>query len=81
MVRPISEESARTALAREASEASNAEFYKAERRQHGWVFGWRPERGTPPMGTRTWIVADNGRVRVLGYKDDWDDAIAQELVI
>lgn len=79
MVRPISEDAARTALLQVASEASNAEFFKAERRDHGWVFGWRLDRGAPPMGTRTWIVADNGRVRMLGYKDDWDSAIAQEL--
>lgn len=79
MVKPISEETARAALSQQASEASNAEQFRAERRDHGWVFGWRTDRGTPPMGTRTWVVADNGRVRMLGYRDEWDEAIAQEL--
>lgn len=79
MVKPISEQTARSALSREASEASNKEFFAAERRKNGWVFGWRVDRGAPPMGTHTWIVADNGRVRMLGYKDEWDDAIVQEL--
>lgn len=79
MVTPISEEKARAALRLQASEASNAEYFRAERRAHGWVFGWRSDQGIAPIGTRTWIVADNGRVRMLGYRDDWDDAIAQEL--
>lgn len=79
MVTPISEGEARAALREEKSEASNPEYFDAERREGGWVFGWREDRGAPPMGTRTWIVADNRRVRMLGYKDPWDDAIAAEL--
>jgi hypothetical protein len=79
MVTPISEIDARDALRKEQSEASNPEYFDAERRQRGWVFGWREDRGEPPMGTHTWIVADNGRVRMLGYTDTWDDAIDAEL--
>ncbi len=79
MVTPISEPDARAALLREGSEASNPEYFDAERREHGWVFGWRDDRGDVPIGTHTWVVADNGRVRMLGYKDMWDDVIAEEL--
>lgn len=76
---PISEAEARAALRRELSEASDPERFDASRREHGWVFGWRKDQGEPPVGTGTWIVADNGRVRRLGPRDSWDDAIAQEL--
>jgi hypothetical protein len=79
MVTPISEAEARAALLRAGSEASNPEYFDAERREHGWVFGWREDRGAVPMGTHTWVVADNGRIRMLSYKDLWDDAIAEEL--
>lgn len=76
---PISETEARSALLRQKSEASNPEFFDAKRRAHGWVFGWRDDSGSVPMGTHTWIVADNGGVRMLGYTDLWDETIASAL--
>lgn len=79
MVTPISEEDARTALRRATSEASNPEYFHARRRERGWLFGWRPDRRPVPMGTHSWIVADNGAVRMLGYKDLADEVIAHEL--
>lgn len=79
MTSPISEAEARQTLLRQESEASNPEYFEAQRREHGWVFGWRDDRGQPPVGTRAWVVADNGRVRALGPREQWDDAIAEEL--
>lgn len=79
MVTPISEDDARAALLNEKSEASNSDYFEAGRRENGWVFGWRKDSGAVPMGTHTWIVADNARVRMLNYKDLWDDALGEEL--
>lgn len=78
MTIPISELEARSALLREGSEASNPEYFIAERREHGWLFGWREDRREIPIGTHAWVVTDNGKVRMLGYKDQYDDAIAEE---
>jgi hypothetical protein len=68
--KPISESEAREALLQAHSEASNPNYFDAERREDGWVFGWREDHGDPPVGTHTWIVADNGKVRMLGPRDD-----------
>ncbi len=78
-VSPISELDARAALFSAGSEASNPEYFDAERRPHGWAFGWREDRGDVPIGTHAWIVADNGRVRMLRHNDSLDDVIAEEL--
>jgi hypothetical protein len=78
IVHPISESEAREMLLRERSEASNTEYFDAERREHGWVFGWREDRGDIPVGTRTWIVADNGRVKMLSPTERIDTAIEHE---
>lgn len=78
-VNPLSEVEARRALLLEMSEASNPDYFSAERSEHGWTFGWRADRGEPPMGTRAWIVADSGRVRMLGHSDVGEDAIAEEM--
>lgn len=75
MTSPISEAQARAALLREKSEASNPDCFDAERRAHGWVFGWREDRGNTPIGTHAWAVADNGRVQMLNPRDNVDEAI------
>jgi len=79
MVTPMTESNARLALATVQSEASNPKFYAARRREHGWLFVWRIERGTPPVGTRGWVVADSGRARVLQIGERADEVIAEEL--
>ena len=76
----ISDSEARAALRHEKSEASNPAYFAARRREGGWVFGWREDCGQPPMGTHTWIVADNSRVRMLGFSELYDDVLAQEMV-
>lgn len=79
MVVPISESDARIALAAVQSEASNPHFFLARRREHGWLFVWRVERGTPPIGTRGWIVSDKAQARVLRIGERADQVIAAEL--
>lgn len=79
MVTPISESAARAVLLQKKSEASNPEYFKATRCENGWLFRWRSDRGAVPMGTHSWVVADNGNMRMLGYQDSCDDAIAEEL--
>jgi len=69
---PISELEAREAFLQARSEASHLDYFDAERREHGWVFGWREDRGDAPVGTHTWVVADNGRVPYAGRRSyDW----------
>ena len=79
MVEIISETEARAALKTLRSEASNPHFYAAKRRNHGWLFVWRLERKNPPVGTRGWVVADNGRARILDLGERADDAMIAEL--
>jgi len=76
---PISESEARESLLQARSEASNPEYFDAERREHGWVFGWREDCGDAPVGTHTWVVADNGRVKMLNPRENIDTAIAHEM--
>lgn len=80
MVTPISETQARSALLREMSEASNPNYFGAKRRDHGWVFGWRNDRGPIPIGTHSWAVADNCRVQMLGFTDLSDEVISGLLI-
>lgn len=74
----ITEAEARAALLQELSEASNPEYFRAERRAHGWVFGWRRDRGEAPAGTASWIVPDSGKARRLGPRESLDEALADE---
>lgn len=69
MVTPISEDDARRELRLQNSAASNPEYYGATRLDQGWLFGWRKELGPTPMGTRPWVVADNGHSRMLDLRD------------
>lgn len=78
MVNPMTEEAARAALFAANSDASNPALYAAERRERGWLFGWRLSAGPVPMGTASWIVADDGRVRRLGFRERADDALAPD---
>jgi hypothetical protein len=75
---PISEAEARELLLQAHSEASNPNYFDAERRGRGWVFGWREGSRRAPIGTHTWIVADNGRVKMLSPTDDIDTVIDSE---
>jgi len=79
MFTPLSENEARAILLRDGSEASNPDYFDAERKEHGWVFGWREDLGDVPMGTHAWIVADNGFTKMLGYQELADDAITEQL--
>lgn len=74
----ISEAEARNALFQAHSEASNPDYFDAERRGCGWVFGWREGSRRVPVGTHTWVVADNGRVKMLSPTDDIDAATDRE---
>ncbi|WP_105034914.1 hypothetical protein [Cryobacterium aureum] len=75
MVTQIDEQEARRELRNLSSEASNPANYAAARRARGWLFGWRTDRGSAPMGTRAWVVADNGRGRMLDLRDRADEVI------
>lgn len=79
MVNAISEPEARQALCAAGSPAGDATFYYAERHDGGWLFGWKMQQGAPRMGTRAWVVADNGRVRMLGLAEPAADGIATAL--
>lgn len=79
MVTPITEIEAREALRAAGSPAQDARYYSAERRDSGWFFAWRIQQGPPLMGTRAWVVADNGRVRMLGFRESGADGIATAL--
>lgn len=70
MVRPLTEEQARTALLNAHSEAHDPRFFVASRRDDGWLFGWNANAGDIRMGTTPWVVADTGRVQALGLVDD-----------
>jgi hypothetical protein len=76
MVTGISEADARTVLRSVRSEASNPGTFEARRRDHGWMFVWRREGGRPPVGTRSWVVADNGRARAVDLGSRADETIA-----
>ncbi|MCZ2826065.1 MULTISPECIES: hypothetical protein [unclassified Modestobacter] len=71
----ISMEQARTVLAAAKSEAADAEHFTGERLDGGWVFTWSAD-GDVPLGTTTWVVADNGAVRPLGFRDTPQSALA-----
>lgn len=79
MVNAMSEADARQALRAVGSPACDATFYSAERRPGGWLFSWKLQQGPPRMGTRAWIVADNGRVRMLGLAEPAAEGIAAAL--
>ena len=64
----ISVKQARAALAAARSEAADAEHFAGERLEGGWVFAWSAP-GDVPLGTTTWVVADNGAVRPLSFRD------------
>lgn len=76
MVTPISEDDARRALLAAHSEAYDPARFSARRRDSGWFFGWKPQAGDPPMGTRSWIVTDTGNVRMLGFRETAAEGIA-----
>ncbi|MCZ2817250.1 hypothetical protein [Modestobacter sp. VKM Ac-2984] len=71
----ISIEQARAALAAAKSEAADAEHFAGERLEGGWLFAWSAD-GDVPLGTTTWVVADNGGVRPLGFRDTAQSALA-----
>lgn len=71
----LSEDEARKLLRDLRVSASNPEYYAARRRAHGWLFAWRIETGPPRIGTRSWVVADNGACRQVGFDEYADDAI------
>lgn len=79
MVGPITEDEARAALRTVQSAAANPLKYAARRLSRGWLFIWRIEQGSPLMGTRSWIVADNGVPRVVDMGQRADDVIADVL--
>ncbi len=79
MVDPITEDDARAALRAMQSAAANPSKYAARRLEHGWLFTWRIEQGPPLMGTRSWVVADNGVPRVVDMRQRADDVIADVL--
>ncbi|MEJ7648671.1 MAG: hypothetical protein WKF57_06520 [Nakamurella sp.] len=76
---PIREVDARRHLELAGSPAANNVRYQATRHQHGWLFGFR--RGNSPvlMGTRSWVVADNGRVRMLSPGELADAVLRSEI--
>lgn len=76
MVTPISEDRARAALLAAHSEAHDAERFVAARQTGGWLFRWNARAGAIPMGTSPWVVADNGSVQKVGFRDDLADLLA-----
>lgn len=76
MVTPMTEDAAREVLRRAGAAAADPVRYAATRRQGGWSFAWSRDRGEPPVGSRRWVVADDGQVRVLGLRERADDVIA-----
>ncbi|MBK6872752.1 MAG: hypothetical protein IPJ14_16315 [Kineosporiaceae bacterium] len=54
----MTEEAARITLRSMGSPAADPECYVGTRRPAGWLFRWRPECGSPPVGTVAWVVAD-----------------------
>lgn len=72
----ISIEQARAALAAAGSEAADVKHFTGERLDGGWIFSWSSD-GDVPWGTTTWVVADNGGVRPLGFRDTPQSALAE----
>ena len=79
MVNPITAAEARAALRDARSEASDPEVFDARRRTSGWLFVWRRDQGQPPIGTRSWVVADDGTVRAVPLGGRADDVLAEIL--
>jgi hypothetical protein len=75
-VTDISEESARQVLADAKSEAADQGRFRAERRTGGWLFAWSGLPEDVPIGTRSWVVADNGVAEELGFLDTADSLLA-----
>jgi hypothetical protein len=73
----ISEERARQVLAEAKSEASDPGRFSAERRDRGWFFAWSGDPAQVPIGTGSWVVADSGRARALGFRDTADELLAK----
>jgi hypothetical protein len=77
MVRPITEDQARAALLAAYSEAHDARYFRATRQTGGWLFRWDPQAGEIRMGTSPWVVADNGQVREVRFREEAADLLAE----
>lgn len=75
MVRPISEDRARAALLAAHSEAHDARYFVATRQTGGWLFRWNPRAGEIRLGTSPWVVADNGQVREVRFREKATDLL------
>lgn len=75
MVTPISEQEAREVLAAARSAAADSRKYLARRLDGGWLFGWNPDVGRPPMNTRSWVVSDRREARWLKPKEYAEEAL------
>lgn len=77
MVSPITEEQARTALLAARSEAHDARYFVAERQSGGWLFRWNAQAGEIRLGTSPWVVADNGQVQMVRFRDKPANLLAE----
>ena len=77
MSEAISEQRARELLLEAHSAAHNASRYVAERLLHGWVFAWSGDLRSAPLGTRPWVVSDNGAVRAVEIGQTAAEVLAQ----
>lgn len=69
-------EQARDALVAARSEAADTEHFAGEALAGGWCFYW-DAAGDIPAGTTTWVVADNGAVRPLGFRDSPESVLSE----
>lgn len=69
-------EQARDALVAAHSEAADTEHFAAEALDGGWCFYWSAV-GDIPAGTTTWVVADSGEVRPLGFTDSPESVLSE----
>jgi hypothetical protein len=76
-VTEISQDDARKLLGQAHHPATNPDLYGAERRAGGWVFSWRRDAGSVPIGSMPVVVGDSGRFRTMVMTDRVDALLAE----
>lgn len=72
----IGEQDARRRLLAAHSSAHDPRRYRAERLPDGWVFTWGGQLTDAPLGTRPWVVLDDGRAQPVAIGSTAAQAVA-----
>lgn len=73
----ISEVEARRVLLAFHSRGFDSDRYEALPRRGGWLFRWGRALSEMPIGTYSWVVANNGRASMVGISESVDEALTR----